>query len=69
MNQHSNYELWWQKKSDSSSDVLANACESILRKCAVLVRQAFLESRRLLHFEGWSSVLHSAHRRFRRNHS
>jgi hypothetical protein len=37
--QHSSYELWWQKKSDSSADILANACESVLRKCALLIRK------------------------------
>jgi hypothetical protein len=64
--QRSNYELSWQNKSDSSSDILANACESVLRKCAVLIRQALLESRKLLNVSGWSSVLHTAHRSFRR---
>ncbi len=50
-----NYELWWQKKSDSSTDIMANACESVLRKCAVLARQTFLGARKLLNLGGWLS--------------
>ena len=65
--QPSNYELWWQKKSDSSSDVLANACESVLRKCTDFAGQKFLESRKLLTLGGWLAVVQSAQRRFRRN--
>jgi hypothetical protein len=50
--QHSNCdELWWQKNSDSSADILANACEGVFRKCTVLVRQTFLGLRKLLTLE------------------
>jgi hypothetical protein len=65
--ERSNYELWWQKKSDSSADILATACESVLRKCTGLARQTFLGSRKLLTVGGWLSVVHIAHRRFKRN--
>jgi len=64
--QRSNYEPFWQRKSDSSSDILATACESILRKCTVFARQGFLESRKLLTLGGWLSVVHTAQHRFRR---
>jgi hypothetical protein len=46
--QHSNYEPWYRKKSDSSADIMANACESVLRKCASSVRHTLLGSRKLL---------------------
>jgi hypothetical protein len=64
---HANYELWWQKRSDSSAEILANACESVLRNCTVLVRQTFLGLRKLLTLGGWLSRVHTARRRVRRN--
>jgi hypothetical protein len=65
--QRSSYELSWQKKSDSSSDILAYACESVLRKCTDFAGHKFLESHKLLTLGCWSSVVHGAQRRFRRN--
>jgi len=65
--EHSSYELSWQKKSDSSSDVLANACESVLRRCAGMFRQAFLGSRKLMTPGAWLSMAHTARRKLGRN--
>jgi hypothetical protein len=65
--QDSKYEPCWQKKSDSSADILANACESVLRKSAVLVSQALLGSRKLLTVGGWLPMVHTARRALRRN--
>jgi hypothetical protein len=64
---HPSNTLWWQKKSDSSSDILANACECVLRRCAVLFKQTFLGSRNLLTLGGWASMLHTARLRLRRS--
>jgi hypothetical protein len=58
--QHSNYEPWCEKKSDSSADIMANACESVLRKCASSVRHTLLGSRKLLIPGGWLSLAHAA---------
>ena len=61
--QHSNYELWWQKKNDSSADIQANACESVLRKCAVLASQTLLGLSKQLLLGRWLSRTHIARRR------
>lgn len=65
--QHSSYEVLWQNKSDSSADILANACESVLRKCAFLSRKLLPGSRRLLTFRGWVLMADTARRILRRN--
>jgi hypothetical protein len=65
--QDSNYEPCWQRKSDSSAEIQAIACESVLRKGAVLIKQTLLGSRNLLTLGGWSSIVHTARRRLGRN--
>jgi hypothetical protein len=63
--QHLSYELRWQK--NSSAEILANACESVLRKCAVLVRQTILGSRKLPTLGGWLSIVQTPRRTVNRN--
>jgi hypothetical protein len=63
--QESNYEVLSQK-SESSADILAHACESVLRKGAILSRKMLLGSRKLLTVGGWLRIAESAARTLRR---